>query len=153
MLGNKLMELLPSMMPYNVEESVLPPDTRFTAVPPWWFYLQARESMASCWILWGNYFDNCILYKLTSTFDIQAIGEFVLTDPDMKVKPRGKIYSINEGYTNNWAEPIKQYVASKKEVRIDFKCSVMGSMFFYFFLLNSSLDLKGGTFTTKYLTP
>ena len=35
----------------------------------------------------------------------------------MKVKPRGKIYSINEGYTNSWAEPVKQYVASKKEVK------------------------------------
>jgi fructose-1,6-bisphosphatase I len=40
----------------------------------------------------------------------------VLTDPDMKVKPRGKIYSINEGYTNNWDKAIQEYVASKKEV-------------------------------------
>lgn len=46
----------------------------------------------------------------------QAIGEFVLTDPDMKVKPRGKIYSINEGYTNSWDGPIKEYVESKKAV-------------------------------------
>lgn len=43
-----------------------------------------------------------------------AIGEFVLTDPDMKVKPRGNIYSINEGYTNNWDKSIQEYVASKK---------------------------------------
>jgi fructose-1,6-bisphosphatase I len=41
----------------------------------------------------------------------------VLTDPDMKVKPRGKIYSINEGYTNNWDKAIQEYVASKKEVK------------------------------------
>lgn len=47
----------------------------------------------------------------------KAIGEFVLTDPDMKVKPRGKIYSINEGYTNNWDKAIQEYVASKKEVK------------------------------------
>lgn len=26
-----------------------------------------------------------------------SLGEFILTDPDMRVKPRGKIYSINEG--------------------------------------------------------
>lgn len=26
-----------------------------------------------------------------------SLGEFVLTDPNMKIKPRGKIYSINEG--------------------------------------------------------
>merc|ERR1712200_378922 len=57
-----------------------------------------------------------------------AIGEFVLTDPDMKVKPRGKIYSINEGYTNNWAEPIKQYVASKKEGPKPYGSRYVGSM-------------------------
>ncbi len=27
-----------------------------------------------------------------------AIGEFVLTDPDLQIPKRGKIYSINEGY-------------------------------------------------------
>lgn len=43
-----------------------------------------------------------------------AIGEFVLTDPDMKVKPRGKIYSINEGYESQWDEAVKKYVQSKK---------------------------------------
>lgn len=26
-----------------------------------------------------------------------SIGEFILTDPGMKVPPRGNIYSINEG--------------------------------------------------------
>ena len=34
----------------------------------------------------------------------------------MKVKPRGNIYSINEGYTNSWDDSIKEYVASKKAV-------------------------------------
>lgn len=40
----------------------------------------------------------------------------MLTDPDMRVKPRGKIYSINEGYTQNWDKAIQEYVASKKAV-------------------------------------
>jgi len=31
-----------------------------------------------------------------------SIGEFVLTDPDMRCKPRGKIYSINEGYEERY---------------------------------------------------
>lgn len=44
----------------------------------------------------------------------KAIGEFILTDPDMKIKPRGKIYSINEGYENQWDEAVKKYVQSKK---------------------------------------
>merc|ERR1711946_76888 len=38
------------------------------------------------------------------------------------------IYSINEGYTNNWAEPIKQYVASKKEGPKPYGSRYVGSM-------------------------
>jgi len=44
-----------------------------------------------------------------------SIGEFVLTDPDMKIKPRGKIYSINEGYEEKWEPAVKEYVKSKKQ--------------------------------------
>ena len=44
-----------------------------------------------------------------------AIGEFVLTDPKMRIPSRGKIYSINEGYENKWAPAVKEYVKSKKE--------------------------------------
>lgn len=43
-----------------------------------------------------------------------SIGEFVLTDSDMKIKPRGKIYSINEGYANLWDPAITEYVDNKK---------------------------------------
>lgn len=43
-----------------------------------------------------------------------SIGEFVLTDPDMKIKPRGKIYSVNEGYANIWDPAITEYVHNKK---------------------------------------
>lgn len=43
-----------------------------------------------------------------------SIGEFVLTDRDMRVKPRGKIYSINESYESTWDAAVKAYVHSKK---------------------------------------
>jgi len=43
-----------------------------------------------------------------------SIGEFVLTDPNMKCKPRGKIYSINEGYEAKWEKAVQEYVKSKK---------------------------------------
>jgi len=43
-----------------------------------------------------------------------SIGEFVLTDPGMTCKPRGKIYSINEGYEEHWEDAVKEYVKSKK---------------------------------------
>ena len=44
-----------------------------------------------------------------------SIGEFVLTDPNMKIPSRGKIYSLNEGYENKWEPAVKEYVKSKKE--------------------------------------
>jgi fructose-1,6-bisphosphatase I len=43
-----------------------------------------------------------------------SIGEFVLTDANMKIKPRGNIYSINEGYTALWDAATKDYVENKK---------------------------------------
>jgi len=56
-----------------------------------------------------------------------SIGEFVLTEPDMKVKPRGKIYSINEGYEEKWDAAVKEYVKSKKLGK-PYGCRYIGSM-------------------------
>lgn len=43
-----------------------------------------------------------------------SIGEFILSDKDMRIPTRGKIYSLNEGYANDWHPAIKEYVDSKK---------------------------------------
>ena len=43
-----------------------------------------------------------------------SIGEFILTDPNIKIKPRGKIYSLNEGYAALWDKAVSEYVHSKK---------------------------------------
>lgn len=43
-----------------------------------------------------------------------AIGEFILTEPNFRVKPRGNIYSVNEGYHSKWDDAMKNYVQSKK---------------------------------------
>uniref|UniRef100_A0A1B0G0D2 fructose-bisphosphatase n=1 Tax=Glossina morsitans morsitans TaxID=37546 RepID=A0A1B0G0D2_GLOMM len=48
------------------------------------------------------------------TYD-PAIGEFILTEPNMRVPEKGKIYSINEGYAADWDAGIFQYVAAKKD--------------------------------------
>jgi len=47
------------------------------------------------------------------TLDTTA-GEFVLTHPNIRVPPRGSIYSINEGNSAFWHEPVKRYVHSVK---------------------------------------
>lgn len=43
-----------------------------------------------------------------------SIGEFILTESNMKIKPKGNIYSINEGYTAIWDPAVKEYVENKK---------------------------------------
>jgi fructose-1,6-bisphosphatase I len=43
-----------------------------------------------------------------------SIGEFLLIDRNMKIKPRGKIYSINEGNASTWEDPVTKYIDSLK---------------------------------------
>lgn len=43
-----------------------------------------------------------------------TLGEFVLTRPHLKIKPRHQIYSINEGNTANWDEATTKYIHDKK---------------------------------------
>ncbi|KAK4337201.1 hypothetical protein RND71_043300 [Anisodus tanguticus] len=43
-----------------------------------------------------------------------SIGEFILTDPNLRIPTRGKIYSINEGYESQWDPAVKEYVHEKK---------------------------------------
>jgi len=40
----------------------------------------------------------------------ESIGEFILTHPNIKIPPRGKIYSINEANRNNWDAPMQEYI-------------------------------------------
>jgi len=62
----------------------------------------------------------------------QAIGEFVLTHPDMKIPSRGKIYSFNEGNFFDWDEPLQKYVndvkSGKGESGDNYSARYIGSM-------------------------
>lgn len=48
------------------------------------------------------------------TYD-PSIGEFVLTDVNMKIPEQGNIYSINEGYFSQWDKSVQDYVLAKKD--------------------------------------
>lgn len=43
-----------------------------------------------------------------------SVGEFILTHRNMRIKPRGKIYSINEGYAQHWYDPVTEFIKRKK---------------------------------------
>lgn len=59
-----------------------------------------------------------------------TIGEFVLTDPEMKIKEKGKIYSTNEGYYKYLSTGIQKYIDSKKfpETGEPYAARYIGSM-------------------------
>ncbi|KAK1806757.1 hypothetical protein P4O66_005262 [Electrophorus voltai] len=43
-----------------------------------------------------------------------AIGEFILVDRDVKIKKKGKIYSLNEGYAQHFYPDVTEYLQKKK---------------------------------------
>jgi fructose-1,6-bisphosphatase I len=43
-----------------------------------------------------------------------SLGEFILTHPDMRMPKKRAIYSVNEGNSLYWEEPVKEYVNSLK---------------------------------------
>jgi len=61
-----------------------------------------------------------LLENKCQSFFLQEVGEFILTHPNIKVKPRGKIFSINEGYSRTWDEATIEYVRSKKNPEVNY---------------------------------
>lgn len=57
-----------------------------------------------------------------------SIGEFVLTDPNMRIPSKGKIYSLNEGYEKKWEPAIYKFIRSKKEGDKPYSMRYIGSM-------------------------
>lgn len=43
-----------------------------------------------------------------------ALGEFILTHPDMKMPRKRAIYSVNEGNSLYWEDPVKEYIEGLK---------------------------------------
>lgn len=43
-----------------------------------------------------------------------AIGEFILVDQNVKIKKKGKIYSLNEGYAQQFYPDVTEYLQKKK---------------------------------------
>lgn len=46
-----------------------------------------------------------------------GLGEFILTHPDMRLPAKRAIYSVNEGNSLYWDEPVKAYFNSLKEAQ------------------------------------
>ncbi|CAL1705053.1 unnamed protein product [Somion occarium] len=60
-----------------------------------------------------------------------ALGEFILTHPNIRVPPRGKIYSFNEGNSMYFHEPVTKYLNSLKypsNGKLPYSARYIGSM-------------------------
>lgn len=44
-----------------------------------------------------------------------SVGEFLLSHPNIQIPPRGKYYSVNEGYYDRWSKGMRRYVGYLKE--------------------------------------
>lgn len=75
-----------------------------------------NELVAAGYCMYGS---SCVFILSTGhgvngyTLD-SSIGEFILTHPNLKIPPRGKIYSVNEGNALYWDEACKEYFHSLK---------------------------------------
>lgn len=60
-----------------------------------------------------------------------ALGEFILTHPNIKIPPRGKIYSFNEGNSMYFFPPVTNYLKSIKypaPPKLPYSARYIGSM-------------------------
>lgn len=97
--------------------------TLYTAAPPCWSSPPVKESTASCLTPYALrialFSSRCVNSIQTDHCVFQAIGEFILVDRDVKIRKKGKIYSLNEGYAQHFYPDVSEYVQKKKypEVR------------------------------------
>ena len=74
---------------------------------------RGSEQMAAGYILYGS--STMLVYTTghgVNGFTYETtLCEYFLSHPDMKMPEEGKIYSINEGSANSFAQPLKEYIS------------------------------------------
>ncbi|MCB0487553.1 MAG: class 1 fructose-bisphosphatase [Cyclobacteriaceae bacterium] len=78
---------------------------------------KGSEQVAAGYILYGS--STMLVYTTGHgvngfTFE-QSLGEYFLSHPDMEMPETGKVYSINEGASNSFPEPVKKYLQFCKD--------------------------------------
>ena len=71
-----------------------------------------------------------------------SVGEFFLSHPDLRLEPKAKLYSVNEGYSASWPASLKAYIESLKAPGAGYRQRYIGSLVADF---HRNL-LKGGVF-------
>lgn len=92
------------------------------------------EQVAAGYVLYGS--STLMAYTTglgVSVFTLDpSIGEFILSDDDVKIPDHGTIYSVNEGSYHSWEQGLKQYVkycqVEDPETQRPYKARYIGSM-------------------------
>ena len=78
---------------------------------------RGSEQMAAGYILYGS--STMLVYTTghgVNGFTYETtLGEYFLSHPDMKIPEDGKIFSINEGSSNSFSKPLKEYLQFCKD--------------------------------------
>ncbi|KAG1473820.1 hypothetical protein G6F56_000726 [Rhizopus delemar] len=86
-----------------------------------------RELVASGYCMYGSYCEMILsVGNGVNGFTLDpSIGEFIMTHPNIRLPPHGKIYSVNEGNHKYFDEPCKKYV---EHVKQKYTARYVGSM-------------------------
>lgn len=78
--------------------------------------LQAGRSLvAAGYALYGSATMLVLAMESVNCFMLDpAIGEFILVDRNVRIKSKGNIYSLNEGYAKDFDSAVAEYVQNKK---------------------------------------
>ncbi|MDJ0973181.1 MAG: class 1 fructose-bisphosphatase [Planctomycetota bacterium] len=76
-----------------------------------------------------------------------TVGEFFLSHPNLRLAPRGTIFSVNEAYASQWPEGIRDYVRTLKEPDAGMSARYIGSLVadFHRNLIKGGIFLYPGT--------
>jgi fructose-1,6-bisphosphatase I len=80
---------------------------------------KGSDQVAAGYILYGS--STMLVYTTghgVNGFTYEAsLGEYFLSHPDMQMPEEGKIYSVNEGLSNSFSQPMKDYLQQCKDNR------------------------------------
>ncbi len=78
------------------------------------FFFFLRTNPSYCCGKWQHVTAFPVINVLCYLLWHQAIGEFILVDRDVKIKKKGTIYSLNEGYALYFDPAVTEYLQKKK---------------------------------------
>lgn len=105
------------------------------------------EQVAAGYILYGS--STMLVYTTghgVNGFTLEpTLGEYVLSHPDMTIPEEGTTYSINEGISNHFSEPVRRYLQFCKDN--DYRARYIGSLVadFHRNLLKGGIYIYPGT--------